>query len=81
MATQTRTDLVVDRSAQGELLRINFNVSFPQVTAFAAMPCLLLLLRLLLRLLLLLLLVFSDGSVGAAAALLPLQVELGPCRC
>lgn len=31
MATQTRTELVVDRSAQGELLRINFNVSFPQV--------------------------------------------------
>lgn len=33
MATQTRTELVVDRSAQGELLRINFNVSFPQVPA------------------------------------------------
>ncbi|KAI7844497.1 hypothetical protein COHA_001856 [Chlorella ohadii] len=32
MATQTRTELVVDRSAQGELLRINFNVSFPQLS-------------------------------------------------
>ena len=31
MATKTRTDMVVDRSAHGELLRINFNISFPQV--------------------------------------------------
>ena len=32
MATQTRTDMVVDRSAHGELLRINFKISFPQLS-------------------------------------------------
>ena len=32
MTTQTRTDMVVDRSAHGELLRINFNLSFPQLS-------------------------------------------------
>lgn len=33
MSTQTKTELVVDRSAHGELLRVNFNLSFPQVGA------------------------------------------------
>ncbi|PSC73593.1 disulfide-isomerase 5-4 [Micractinium conductrix] len=32
MATKTRTDMVVDRSAHGELLRINFNISLPQLS-------------------------------------------------
>ncbi len=32
MSTQTRTDMVVDRSAHGELLRVNFNISFPQLS-------------------------------------------------
>lgn len=33
MQTETKTQLVVDRSPQGDLLRINFNVSFP------SLPC------------------------------------------
>ena len=33
LQTETRTQLVVDRSPQGDLLRINFNVSFP------SLPC------------------------------------------
>ncbi|CAD7695013.1 unnamed protein product [Ostreobium quekettii] len=32
MQVQTQTELVVDRSKQGELLRINFNVSFPALS-------------------------------------------------
>lgn len=32
MSTETRTELVVDRSAHGELLRVNFNVSFPALS-------------------------------------------------
>ena len=32
LALETREDLVVDRSAQGELLRINFNISFPALS-------------------------------------------------
>lgn len=32
LSTQTRTDMVVDRSAHGELLRINFNISFPRLS-------------------------------------------------
>ena len=32
MKTDTRSELVVDRSAHGELLRINFNVSFPALS-------------------------------------------------
>jgi hypothetical protein len=32
MSTTTRTDMVVDRSAHGELLRDNFNLSFPQLS-------------------------------------------------
>lgn len=40
MATRTRTDMVVDRSAHGELLRINFNISFPQAGAAPVPGCL-----------------------------------------
>ena len=32
LALETREELVVDRSAQGELLRINFNISFPSLS-------------------------------------------------
>lgn len=32
MALDTKSELVVDRSAQGELLRINFNISFPALS-------------------------------------------------
>ncbi|CAD7697252.1 unnamed protein product [Ostreobium quekettii] len=32
MQVQTQTELVVDRSRQGELLRINFNISFPALS-------------------------------------------------
>lgn len=32
LATETKEELVVDRSAQGELLRINFNISFPSLS-------------------------------------------------
>ena len=32
MALETKTELVVDRSAHGELLRINFNLSFPALS-------------------------------------------------
>jgi Endoplasmic Reticulum-Golgi Intermediate Compartment (ERGIC) len=32
IATEASTELVVDRSVQGELLRINFNISFPQLS-------------------------------------------------
>ncbi len=32
LAVETREELVVDRSAQGELLRINFNISFPSLS-------------------------------------------------
>lgn len=33
LQTETKTQLVVDRSPQGDLLRVNFNVSFP------SLPC------------------------------------------
>ena len=32
LALETREELVVDRSAQGELLRINFNISYPSLS-------------------------------------------------
>lgn len=32
MSTKTHTEMVVDRSRQGELLRINFNISFPALS-------------------------------------------------
>ena len=32
MAVDTKSELVVDRSAHGELLRINFNISFPALS-------------------------------------------------
>lgn len=32
MTLETKTELVVDRSAHGELLRINFNISFPSLS-------------------------------------------------
>lgn len=32
MSLDTRSELVVDRSTQGELLRINFNISFPALS-------------------------------------------------
>lgn len=32
MKTETKTDLVVDRSLHGELLRVNFNISFPALS-------------------------------------------------
>ena len=32
MTLETQTSLVVDRSAQGDLLRINFNISFPSLS-------------------------------------------------
>ena len=32
LALETREELVVDRSAQGELLRINFNISYPALS-------------------------------------------------
>jgi hypothetical protein len=32
LAVETKEELVVDRSAQGELLRINFNISFPSLS-------------------------------------------------
>lgn len=32
MALEPRSELVVDRSAHGELLRINFNISFPAMS-------------------------------------------------
>lgn len=32
MRVETKSELVVDRSRHGELLRINFNMSFPQLS-------------------------------------------------
>lgn len=32
LTLETQTSLVVDRSAQGDLLRINFNISFPSLS-------------------------------------------------
>ena len=32
MAVDTKSELVVDRSAHGELLRMNFNISFPALS-------------------------------------------------
>lgn len=32
LALETKEELVVDRSAQGELLRINFNISYPSLS-------------------------------------------------
>jgi hypothetical protein len=32
MTPEMKEDLVVDRSPQGELLRINFNISFPSLS-------------------------------------------------
>ena len=32
LTLETKTDMVVDRSAHGELLRINFNISFPSLS-------------------------------------------------
>jgi len=32
LTLETKTSMVVDRSAQGELLRINFNISFPALS-------------------------------------------------
>ena len=32
LALETQTSMIVDRSAQGELLRINFNISFPALS-------------------------------------------------
>lgn len=32
LAPEMKEDLVVDRSPQGELLRINFNISFPSLS-------------------------------------------------
>lgn len=32
MKVETKSELVVDRSRHGELLRINFNMSFPQLS-------------------------------------------------
>ena len=32
MTLETQTSMVVDRSAHGELLRINFNISFPSLS-------------------------------------------------
>lgn len=32
LTLETKTSMIVDRSAQGELLRINFNVSFPALS-------------------------------------------------
>jgi hypothetical protein len=32
LKTETKTDLIVDRSLHGELLRVNFNMSFPALS-------------------------------------------------
>ena len=32
MAIETKEELIVDRSAHGDLLRINFNISFPSLS-------------------------------------------------
>lgn len=32
LTLETQTSMVVDRSAHGELLRINFNISFPSLS-------------------------------------------------
>ena len=32
LTLETKTSMVVDRSAHGELLRINFNISFPSLS-------------------------------------------------
>lgn len=32
LAVETKEELVVDRSAHGDLLRINFNISFPSLS-------------------------------------------------
>ena len=32
LTLETQTSMIVDRSAQGELLRINFNISFPALS-------------------------------------------------
>lgn len=32
LTLETQTSMIVDRSAQGDLLRINFNISFPALS-------------------------------------------------